>query len=660
MSRSFHIKRTLLFAAAVAALLTGVAHAQMTGFTYQGRFVDSNLPQPTNGSYEMQFSLYNTSQPGTGVQIGTTQTISSVPVSNGIFTVQLDYGEAAFRPTTVFIEMGVRPVGGAAAFTILGPRQQVTAAPFAIHSTNADKAISASDADFFGGAPPSNYVQSTDPRLADDRNPLAGSAAYIQNQVATPQSANLNISGNGVFGGLIAGNGANVTNIDIANISTGVLQSNRGGTGVNNPGAAGNFLRSNGASWAATPLSSSDVPSGSVNYIQNTTLAQAASNFNISGNGNVGGTLTGGTVNAGTHFSIGNARVLAVDANSNTVVGTGANLPATGAINAFFGYHAGSATTTGAANSFFGAFAGEINLSGGNNAFFGAGTGSKNVVGKNNAFFGMNAGANTNADNNAFFGFTAGQANVSGIENSIFGIFAGVTNTASGNSFFGYRTGQATADGTNNSFFGRSAGYANIGGDDNSFFGKEAGKSVVSGSQNTFVGSLAGNSSVTGSSNTMVGYGAGGTVTNLIAATSIGVDSEANGNLVTVVGYQAKSAVGITNSTAIGANAFVSTSNTVVVGTLAMTTEFPGMVKVLNLGSAGSTSLCLNAQNQISSCTAGNRPDPADASGTVVMTALQQQNLQLREQLNQQKIQIDALKAVVCRIDPIAAICDKK
>jgi hypothetical protein len=45
-----------------------------------------------NGTYDMQFKLFD----GSGNQIGSTITNPSVLVSNGVFTVQLDYGAAAF------------------------------------------------------------------------------------------------------------------------------------------------------------------------------------------------------------------------------------------------------------------------------------------------------------------------------------------------------------------------------------------------------------------------------------------------------------------------------------------------------------------------------------------------------------------------------------
>ena len=66
--------------------------AQTTVFTYQGRLNDGIAP--ANGTYQMQFGLY----PGLtgGGQIGSTITNNSVPVLNGVFTVQLDFGSSPF------------------------------------------------------------------------------------------------------------------------------------------------------------------------------------------------------------------------------------------------------------------------------------------------------------------------------------------------------------------------------------------------------------------------------------------------------------------------------------------------------------------------------------------------------------------------------------
>lgn len=229
-------------------------------------------------------------------------------------------------------------------------------------------------------------------------------------------------------------------------------------------------------------------------FIQNSTSPQAATNFNISGNGTAAGTLSANRVNAATEYGIGNMRILS-NAGTN---------------NLFAGVLAGSANTTGGSNAFFGAEAGRDNTTGGSNAFFGAQAGRANNTGGSNAFFGALAGLNnTDGDFNAFFGRSAGVNNTTGGSNAFFGSFAGAANnTGSDNAFFGAEAGNQTTTGTSNAFFGRSAGRFNTTGGGNSFFGHDAGRVNVSGSANTFVGAQAGKSN-TGSFNSFFGSLAG-------------------------------------------------------------------------------------------------------------------------------------------------------
>lgn len=87
--------------------------------------------------------------------------------------------------------------------------------------------------------------------------------------------------------GPLASSGGATPNISL----TGVVPAANGGTGVNAAGAAGNLLRSNGTAWTSAPLQSVDVPDLGASYLKNTTTPQASANFNIGGNGIVGGTL---------------------------------------------------------------------------------------------------------------------------------------------------------------------------------------------------------------------------------------------------------------------------------------------------------------------------------------------------------------------------------
>src|SRR5215831_3407183 len=73
---------------------------------------------------------------------------------------------------------------------------------------------------------------------------------------------------------------------------------------------------------------------GSANYIQNTTTPQTSSNFNVSGNGTAGGTLSANSVNATTQYNLNDMRALSVSGgnqfqNSNTFVGVDAGTSTT-------------------------------------------------------------------------------------------------------------------------------------------------------------------------------------------------------------------------------------------------------------------------------------------------------------------------------------------
>src|SRR5690242_13995821 len=73
------------------ALLTlaGVhcAFAQGTAFTYQGALNDGT--NPANGIYNLRFALFDALTLGN--QVGSSFTSSPVSVSNGVFTVTLDF-----------------------------------------------------------------------------------------------------------------------------------------------------------------------------------------------------------------------------------------------------------------------------------------------------------------------------------------------------------------------------------------------------------------------------------------------------------------------------------------------------------------------------------------------------------------------------------------
>jgi trimeric autotransporter adhesin len=536
------------------------AAAQSTGFTYQGKLTDTNLP--ANGTYDFEFKLFTALIGGT--QDGTPRQVLGVTVTNGVFSVLIDFGAGAFPGADRFLEIAVRPAGSGS-FTTLTPRQQVNITPYAIKSssadvasfaTNAQNAINATTAETaqnattaqnalqLGGVAANQFVQTSDGRLSDARNPLAGSA----------------------------------------------------------------------------------------NYIQNTAAQQATSNFNISGNGTAGGTLAGNIISATTQYNIGLARVIASPGSFNFFAGNGAGQSnTTGSSNSFFGVNAGIFNQEGGNNAFFGFEAGRNNREGSRNSFFGKDAGRSSTTGNDNSFFGTDAGqSNTEGSSNSFFGKSAGEDNTTATGNSFFGALAGSSTTTGGsNAFFGFEAGRLSVGAVNNSFFGFEAGESNIGGINNAYFGFVAGK-LATGSRNAFFGSGAGQGTTGGSNNAFFGGGAGSQNTTGGDNTFFGIDAgnvNTTGSSNTIIGADANVAdVGLTNATAIGGKAYVSANNSLVLGqingvngatastSVGIGTTAPldrlhvnGIIRVISLGAAGITSLCRNANEQISTCSSSLR-----------------------------------------------------
>src|SRR5258706_4907750 len=115
----------ILIAAGFSAL------AQGTIFTYQGRLDFQGVP--ASGTYDRTFVLYGTDTGGTA--LAGTLTNTATAVTNGLFTVPIDFGNQ-YDGSPRWLEIAERTNGGGA-FTTLAPRQQLTATPYAIYASSA-------------------------------------------------------------------------------------------------------------------------------------------------------------------------------------------------------------------------------------------------------------------------------------------------------------------------------------------------------------------------------------------------------------------------------------------------------------------------------------------------------------------------------------------
>ena len=124
MKNSIRVVLNILPAVSLlAATLT--VRAQNTAFTYQGLLNFGG--SPAAGSYDLTFQLFNSPTNAVGSMLALTNTV----VSNGLFTVSLDFGAGVFTGTNYWLQIGAR-TNGSSAFTNLAPLLPITPTPYAI------------------------------------------------------------------------------------------------------------------------------------------------------------------------------------------------------------------------------------------------------------------------------------------------------------------------------------------------------------------------------------------------------------------------------------------------------------------------------------------------------------------------------------------------
>ncbi len=224
--------------------LATTAHAQVTSaWTYQGELKDGDAP--ANGDYDFQFRLFNA--PAGNVQVGPVLCSDNLAVQEGRFSTQLDFG-SVYTGGRLYLEIAVRMDSGLncaspAGFTTIGPRQEVTIAPYAgyaLGAASATTATTATNAIGLNGQNAAFYLQRTNHA---GNLPTAALSGSYSSAVTMTNASNS-------FAGTFAGLGSNLTGLNAGSISTGILGIARGGTGADTSGASnGQVLKFNGTAW---------------------------------------------------------------------------------------------------------------------------------------------------------------------------------------------------------------------------------------------------------------------------------------------------------------------------------------------------------------------------------------------------------------------------
>jgi trimeric autotransporter adhesin len=586
----------IFIALALLALLAlnlqlSTAHAQGTAFTYQGQL--QNNGTPASGTYNLQFSLYTNSTGG--IAVAGPVTNSAVAVTNGLFTVAIDFGPGVWNGETNWLQISVE-TNNATSFTTLSPRQQVTPTPYAITAGSVEGAVIASQLVSIGNLTGSDNFfvgPSGNDTTTGDYNTANGIQALYVNTSGSCNTANgyaaldVNMSGSYNTANGYSALAFNTSGSQNTADGVGALYNNMSGS--NNTANGFGALQNNNSGSENIALGyeagydiltgSSNIDIGNIGLTTDTNIIRIGSGQTqtfIAGviNGN-GGALT--NLIAAQLTSIGNNN----GGSGNFFVGPSGNNTTTGNDNTANGYLALGNNTSGFANTADGTEALAYNTSGSDNTADGLGALLSNTNGFYNTadgagalFFNTNGSGNTANGEVALFnnisgsmntadGWQALKNNINGTNNIALGFQAGINITGSSNIDIG---NQGLSTDTNIIRIGNTQAQTFIAGVINGNGGGLTNLNAMQlvsegntvGEANFFLGS-AGNPSQQGIGNTAVGFAA---LTNSVVGignTAFGADAlgdMAGGSGNTALGFDADDLfMGGSDNTAIGANA---------------------------------------------------------------------------------------------------------
>jgi len=563
--RSFAVLLLLLAA-------PGWLHAQGTAFTYQGQLYSGT--NPANGTFNLTFSLFAASTGGSSVAGPVTN--NSVHVTNGLFTVMVDFGSSQWNGQTNWLQIGVE-TNGTTNFTALSPRQEVTPTPYSIYASSASAGglIGSLPSTSLGGTYGGAVTLSNKANVFDGNgggltnlnatnltgtisdNQLSNDVALLDvNQTFT--GTNIFKTGTNAGALLVQGNAAIVTNL-----FTGLAFQYNSGSGDGaimssfNDGFAGLTFYTKAGSGVPVleqmfvnryGVVGIDQQNANNGVLANGTTNGAGLVFGVGGGEGIASQRTAGVNQNGLDFYTASARQMSILNNGN--IGMGTTNPSTalqvvGTVTATAFVGDGSGLTNLKASQLPAAVVtnnepsvtlNNLNLTGNLDLTFPTGTilsGPGEIL-----YFGLN--------NNFFIGYdagTGGPLGASSMENTAVGNFAlNRLTTGSYNTAIGYESLYNNSTGTNNVATGLLAMFANTTGSFNTADGEGALYQNTVGNFETAVGYNALLNNTNGSNNVAVGYLALAANTNGTDNVAVGnqaLAADSSGLVNTAVGYQA-------------------------------------------------------------------------------------------------------------------------
>ena len=444
-----------LLALSILKFQLTAAFAQGTAFTYQGQL--QNNGSLASGTYNLTFSLYTNVTDGTMVAGPVTN--NGVAITNGLFTVTIDFGASVWNGQTNWLQIGVESNKNAT-FTTLAPRQQVTPIPYAIAAEGLDGTLPASQLTSIG-------------------------------------------NNNGGFNNFFTGPSGNATTSGDFNTAIGNQALNDNTSGSDNS--------ANGYSALASNTSGRDNTANGVDALydntigsENTAIGLQALSFDTVGSNNIalgyqaGFNISGGSFNIdiGNKGSFNDTNIIRIGTGqtatylAGTIYGNGGGLTninviasqltsignSNGGIDNFFVGPAGNAANSGTLNTAIGFGALTNNTSGSENTANGTYALYHNITGQDNTAVGVRAlVANTNGNDNTACGASALNLNSYGSDNTAVGYDSLFLNNSGGlNTASGFQALIRNQIGSDNTADGADALIANVIGSMNTAVGYNA------------------------------------------------------------------------------------------------------------------------------------------------------------------------------------------
>jgi len=542
-------------ALAILNLQPDAASAQGTAFTYQGQLQNSN--GPVHGAYNFTFSLY-TNSTGGAIAAGPV-TNNGVAVTNGLFTVTIDFGSGIWNGQTNWLQIGVES-NSVTSFATLLPRQEVTPTPYAIFAEGGNAA------GLSGTVKNSQLASNTitinaGTGLSGGGTVALGGSTTLNNSGVTSLTGGDGVTASASSGSVTLGLGGTLTLPTLpVNINAGpylllfanAVDQNFGvGPSAGNLSMSGAYNTAVGfqpMEFAGSGSYDTAVGAAALEYVQGGSFNTAAGAFALFVNDTNNNTAVGYAA-LYQDFTGNNDTAVGFEALENNPSDIGLVAVGYQALqndNAFYalspggqntaiGYQALKSDTNGVENTAEGYQALWLNTSGsfntaqGENALYSNTSGEENTANGCEALQANSSGQANTAEGQGALSFnTTGGGNTAGGAQTLFGNTTGNNNTAYGQAalYFG--------NGNNNTVVGSDADYGNLTGDGNTVVGYSAYDSLdvtsFAMNRNTAVGAFSLENITDGSYNTVLGWGADENVTNGIENIAIGY--EAGNNLL--------------------------------------------------------------------------------------------------------------------------------